>query len=433
MTADVLAFLPLSAQNAANIAPPSDWRRVLLYDSKGNLKPILGNVIAILAHDPQWAGRIALNEFTHRVSIGHPPPWDPEFAPLRAQKTGDTWSDEDNHRTVAWLQHRFAIKVTSSLVADAVKVAAQRHAFNPVQEYLGDLKWDEKQRLSKWLHTYCGAVDNAYTSYVGRWWLISGVARSYEPGCQVDHALVLMGKQGGFKSSVLRALVRDGEFTDNMTNPDRKKEDFAMQLRGKRIVEFQEFEQFTKGVSSSKIKEVISTREDDGRDPYGKLPKMIARQNIFAGTTNKDTFLEDETGGRRFWPVKCGARLDVEGVKRDRDQLWAEAVQAYRAGEKWYPEDPAVKLLIEREQDDCRTPRVWENLIREYVVRNSITEITVDEVLSHVLVKDKATWGKADQMEVAKCLVPLGFEKGRVKRNGGEVKGWVKPKPKPTT
>jgi predicted P-loop ATPase len=143
-----------------------------------------------------------------------------------------------------WFAHEYKIQIKAADAAAAVRVAAGANSINPPLDYYEALVWDGLPRAGKWLTTYMGCEDTAYNNHVGRWWLISGVARSYQPGCQVDHTLILEGKQGRGKSQALRALAGDGWFTDDLE--DFTKKDAVQQLCGKKIVELSELDNLRK-------------------------------------------------------------------------------------------------------------------------------------------------------------------------------------------
>ena len=211
-----------------------------------------------------------------------------------------------------------------------------------MRDYFGGLVWDGTSRLDQWLVTYFHAEPTEYVLAVGPRWLISSVARIYQPGCQADHVLILEGPQGKQKSQALRTLPNDEFwFTDRLSHIGSK--DAAIEIAGIQIVELAEMDALTKAASSTS-KSFLTRRHDRFRPPWGKHPITLPRQCIFAATINPPAggYLKDPTGARRFWPVSCHGMIDRDGIERDRDQLWAEAVARYRAGAKWVAGDAAI-------------------------------------------------------------------------------------------
>ena len=178
-----------------------------------------------------------------------------------------------------------------------------------MKAYLQGLLWDGVERLDRWLSTYLGAEDTDYSRAVGSRWLISAVARIFQPGAKADCCLILEGPQGIRKSTALRTIA--GEyFTDELADLGSK--DAAMQTRGVWIIELSELDNLSHA-EVARIKAFMSRTTDRFRPPYGMRLVESPRQCVFAGTVNHGTYLRDETGGRRFWPVVCG-RIDVEGL-----------------------------------------------------------------------------------------------------------------------
>jgi hypothetical protein len=332
----------------------SSWRHVgmdLVRDDKG--RPIwnVANAETLLTEHPDWQGVLAFNAFTLRRVL---------LRPIPGQRAGAFPRDlEDDDYTAAatWFNRHGFPKATAPIVEAAVRKVCRNATFDPLLDYLNGLAWDGTERIGSWLVRYCGAEDNAYTREAGMRWLVSAVARAYRPGCKADHMLVLEGAQGARKSSVLAALAGEEWFSDSL--PPMNTKDASAYLNGKWIVEVAELEAMRREVDA--IKAFLSRTAEDYRPAYGRENVRELRRCVFAGTTNKDDWQRDETGGRRFWPIRVG-EIDVPAAARDRGQLWAEAVAAFRRGERWWltgeAETRAHNEAAARQADDPWRPEI---------------------------------------------------------------------------
>lgn len=363
---------------------PDDWKLALLRSDKdGSLLPRTDNVALYLENSPEWRGVLGYNEFTAGYVVLKDPP-----APITA-RTGQELEDHFDIEATRWAE-RQKLVVRPESMFKIVSAHAQRNKFHPVREFLNSLPpWDKVPRVGTWLIDYCGVQSsdtdpNHYAMAVGEKALISAVARIFAPGCKVDTLLVLEGAQGIGKSTVPRILAGDEWFTDQLADMGGK--DASMQLRGVWIVELGELAALNRS-EMERTKQFMSQQHERFRVPYGKRIAKVERQCVFIGTTNSDSWLKDETGGRRFWPVRCHS-VDMEGLQRDREQLWAEAVALYRSGVKWWLDDPeiikdAVEQQRERYQED-----VWHSKIMEYAqieadtpMSNPRGSVSVQEIL----------------------------------------------------
>jgi predicted P-loop ATPase len=233
--------------------------------------------------------------------------------------------------------------------------------------------------------------------------LIAMVARIFKPGCKADYMPVFEGEQGLGKSQACGVLAGPW-FSDSL--PDVRDKDAAQHIRGKWLIEVAELSA-TSRAEAEHLKAFISRPVERYRRSYGRLEVIEPRQCLFVGTTNKSTYLRDETGGRRFWPVKV-IRIDVDALCRDRDQLFAEAVHRYRTGEQWWPDGAFEREHIRPQQDDRFETDPWEDAIAAHV--ETLSRVRVTDVARNVLMIESAKIGTAEQRRIGAVLIGLGWK-----------------------
>lgn len=389
-----------SRHQAAAATKPGvqSWRDSLLLNLNGTVKPVLANAITALRGAPEWSGVLAYNEFAHFTVIQKPAPW----------MTPDTnlpvdWCPNDDILATDWLHHQ-GIYVSVESAAQAVESVARERLFHPVREYLKSLVWDGTPRLHLWLSDYLGVPASPYAAAVGSRWMISAVARVFEPGCKADCCLILEGEQGIRKSTALRILAQPW-FTDEIADIGSK--DAALQTRGVWVIEIAELDSLSRS-DIGKIKAFMSRGADRFRPPYGKRPIESPRQCIFAGSVNHAAYLRDETGGRRFWPVECKAPvIDVESLAENRNQLWAEATSLYFDGKPWWLDSVALNREAAQEQAERYEGDPWDELILEWAAERE--SVSIADVLTMCLEKKKDAWTQWDRNRVARCLRANGW------------------------
>jgi predicted P-loop ATPase len=339
--------------------------------------PILGNAMIALRNDLAVRDTLAYDEMLRAPLLLH------EIGvPIGGNvEEPRPLTDKDVTAFQEWMQKAGLKSIRHGDVRNAVESYAREHAFHPVLDHLDEIAWDETPRLNGWLTSYLGAEATPYTQAIGAMFLISMVARIFEPGCKADHMLVLEGPQGELKSSAC-AILADPWFSDSLPEITSGK-DVSMHLRGKWLIEVAEMHAMNKA-EASLLKSFISRTTERYRPSYGRLEVIEPRQCVFIGTTNKNAYLRDETGGRRFWPVKCG-RIDIERLEQDRDQLFAEAVVRYRKGEAWWPDKAFEHEVIAPQQAARYEADAWEEAVREWLDATTLTRVTLIQVAKGAL------------------------------------------------
>lgn len=309
-----------------------DWMKKLSFDDKGRLASTIDNAFLITLNDPDIKDKYYYDVFREKPIVCGDLPWQ-----MFSERMSFVWSDSDDAGLRNLLEKRYGISNINK-IKDAIELAMLQRVKHPVKEYLENLEWDGIQRAEELFIYYLGANDTSYVREVTKKALLGAVARIYSPGCKHDHMLVLVGPQGCLKSTTLVKLGKTW-FSDSLYTLSGK--DAYEQLQGYWILELSEMAA-TRKAEIEQIKQFISKQEDNYRAAYARRAQSHPRQCAFFGTTNDDDFLRDPTGGRRFWPVRVtdigrrlGRRLDDSTV----DQIWAEIVVRYKAGETWYLSD----------------------------------------------------------------------------------------------
>lgn len=385
---------------------PDNWKVGLARSSTGSYKADTHNVHKILTHDPAWQGVIRYCNMSGKVYKVQPPPY-PEG---NFKHLTNEWRDDDTTRLDMWLSQYYGITPRRAVINAAVDVVGRDNSFHPIQDYLRGLKWDGKERLRTWLYAYLGAEISEYTSAVGEKWMVGAVKRVMAAPCKMDCVLILEGRQGLGKSTAMNILAGDWFLDTPIVIGDK---DAYQQMQGMWIVELAELDSFNKA-DSTRAKSFFSSEKDRFRPAYGEQVIDLPRQCVFVGTTNQESYFKDATGNRRYWPVHC-RKIYFDQLKKDRDQLWAEAFHRFQEGAVSHVLDSEAHLF-EREQSQRFMHDSWESLIFDWLedpVQLYRRRFTIGEIFINALEMQPMTWKPPEQNRVVQILTRLGFKKVR--------------------
>lgn len=319
-----------------------EWKTDLEYTKSGKLLCNIANIILILENDPALAGHIVHDLFTGMDSAKDGLPWN---------KNANQWTDTDDANLRVWLEKHYDI-TGKEKIADALTAVLTRHSYHPIRDYLSGLTWDRVPRLDRIIIDYMGAEDSELNRAMSRKHFVAAVARVFNPGCKYDYCLIMSGAEGIGKSTLLR--VMGGKwFNDSITTLEGK--EGMEQLRRAWVVELGELSSIKRS-DVEQVKAHLSKQVDIYRAAYARRVLEHPRQCVFCGTTNEALFLKGDTGNRRFWVIPVVAELRKykdwsEAIRRDRDQLWAEAVHYYKQGEPLYLSEELEAQAKQRQQD----------------------------------------------------------------------------------
>lgn len=420
-----------------------DWKSVLTLDKSDGILPTALNLMTILRRDPEIQG-IAYNELSHAIEASEDLPWN---------RPDKYWRDADSAQLYLYLANNYC-KFPDNLFQKGLTAITDERRFNPLRAYIDGLpEWDGVPRAETLLTDYLGAEDTPYTRAVTRKTLAGAVQRVLEPGCKFDTVLVLVGKPGIGKSTILRKLGGDW-FSDSLSLADTRDKTAAEKLQGQWIVEIGEM-QGSRKADIDVMKGFISRQVDEYRPAYGRVTEKHPRTAIICGTTNSTNgFLKDTTGNRRFWPVPVSGDGWLSAMDMDedtRDQIWAEAKLMLEKGETVYLDQEMEKEAARMQQSmleyderegqvleylDTLLPEGWydwptykrvdffqqhdelsgeeEGVIR----REAVCSL---EIFCECFGRPKSTWKKQDAYEIAGIMARLpGWERtGKLKYIGG--------------
>lgn len=354
------ARVDFSGMAAGAGAWDESWTQKLDFDKRGTLKPTRQNYMLVLLNDPKLAGKIRFDRFATEVMGAADLPW------MRSPEA-TKWSDHDDGGLRSYLEGVWGVPPQWGPLDDALKQVSLIQAFHPVQDYLNSLVWDEEARLDTLLTHYLGVTETEFSRAVGRKFLISAVARALDPGCKADYTLLLCGDEGEGKSAFPRILA-GAWYSESMPPIGGGKEIFEA-LRGSWIIEMAEMHAVRRADVEA-VKHFLTKQVDKYREAYGHHVTNYKRQCVFLGTSNDEKPLVSTSGNRRFWPVQVNLKRSpsewIAELKKHRDQLWAEAVHAYRKGEQWYLNETLTETA-RQVQEDHRLEDAWTPTIAQWL------------------------------------------------------------------
>jgi hypothetical protein len=402
------AYQPPTPPPAATTDAPVDpdaWKADLSRTPGGAIKNTYGNICLILRHT--YGPRLTYNAMRLSPILSDVPLVDADIGKVR----------ED-------LERKWGITPSKDNTGEAVRQVAAERSFHPVQGYLSSLHWDGVTRIHRLI----------------RCWFVSAVARALRPGCKVDTAFVLVGRQGFLKSTFFSVL--GGEWFSD-TAMDISNKDSLLQLAFAWIYEWPELENITSKKQASEVKAFTTSKADTFRPPFGRGVIQHPRSTVIVGTTNEDEFLVDPTGSRRFWIVRVTKRINTTLLAEWRDQLWAEALADFESNATWWleqeEEEGRESAAEEYHLDDAilssianwlRGPEALR-LIAERVTALDPGSVTVGDVLLGALKLEPGKWGRSEQTRVGAALSRLRWRKVRPLISGVRMRAYVPPREVP--
>lgn len=384
-------------------------------DKTGRVFPVLPNLMPILSLPEICGQRLAYDSF--KDSLVCAPYGSETWRPIR---------DTDYTATRLWLEHAANFyPVSKDMVRDTIYYVAEMNKMDTAQQWLTSLKWDGVKRVREFMPRYMGTIATPYEYAVGEYLWTALAGRVLEPGCQVDMAVILVGDQGVGKSRGVQAMVPDPEFYAEI-RLDEPDESIARKLRGVLVGELAELRGITgQNAALDRIKAFITRSHEKWVPKYQEFATTFARRVVFIGTTNEQEFLVDSEN-RRWLPVRTSG-VDVEAIKRDCEQLWAEGAHLWMEhGVFWRDAQTLAKV----EQQEFKVVDNWESVVEQWIKdhESPVTELKVNDVLVQAVNLDVRHITRAQEARVVRILRELGWVQQvlRDKATKKTYRAWIK-------
>jgi predicted P-loop ATPase len=400
--------MPEPVERITPAPPPEPKMKGLSIGGNGNPQSNLFNAMMILKQVPDisqhiWADDFHLEFFTTIASRGTAKSTEP-------QKIGEGFIDDV--RIMLQGKHEMH-KISRADTEAAIKAVARRNVRNEPLEWLETLKWDQTPRLDEWLINYAGAEDSAYTRAISKNFLLAMCQRVKRPGSKFDHVLVLEGCQGLGKSQLLQGLC--GKYhTEYTASIKRNGKDANLAFKSNMLVEFSEGAALA-GMTNEDKKAFISANEDAYRVPYDRSSDKWPRTFVFAITTNNQDFLDDGTGDRRYWPIHV-SKIDWEGIKLVREQLFAEAFYRLNLEENYFAvpweeaEQAREVYTVNEELDD---------VVADYCNSRTDGFVRLSDVWTKAIEGSLDRFDRRSQLNLGRIMRRIGWKK--TVKNGHKV------------
>ena len=392
---------PLPEEELTNICASSSKYKQGDPKTGKTRKRLLYTLLQVMNKDEGTAKLFGYNEFTDDVEFMKAPPWDPLMQP------GRIISDTDMISLKVYLSTKHAFEPPTGTIGEAIAYEAQNLKYHPVRDFVRSLTWDGKPRLDTWLAIGAGVEQNAYTKAVARKVLVAAVARVFQPGCIFQYMLVLEGEQGIGKSRLVGILGGQWATELNITEEDK---DVVEYMRGRWIIEVPEMVCVRK-TEVDHLKAFITKTKDRVRLAYRRNATDFQRQSILIGTINPsgdNTYLRDDTGGRRFWPVMC-TNININWLKENRNQLIAEAYDVFKHGqEELHLTDPEAQGIAKQSQEHRQQDDMWMVYVKNFInTSHSLDGFTINDIAEGALKIEKSKMDRSTQTRLGIILKKL--------------------------
>jgi predicted P-loop ATPase len=405
------------------------------------------NLYLYFENHPAWKDVFGYDERRNRPVFLRRPP-------LQGVNESELEFSTDKTKIALWFQARAQVvgRITKDDIHSAILASSGERKFDPLQQQLLTLDgtWDGVARLQTVLQRCAGTPDTEWVRTVFPLWLKSLVARILWPGCKADTMLILEGEQGHKKSTFFKLLLPDRRFfSDSLSKVSHSIEAIRMIHSGPAVFEIGELSGLRKQ-EVEEIKAFLSAEQDDLRPLY-EPPRKADRRCVFVGTTNRGDYLRDETGGRRFWPVRVGREIDIALVMAEREQWFAEAIARVKTGEKWWLSDARANALAKAEQDERFEEDIWHQPVADWLEKQQVVDpavpsdatqqmqtelnreragiiVTTVQVATYALKLEIKNAKTTEGTRINKILRLLGWAPGRYWVDGKRVRGWKRPR-----
>jgi predicted P-loop ATPase len=379
------------------------------------------NTTVYLKNLPQFKDKIAVNLFSMDTIWKQPAPWHKKD---NSGSDSDRVLDDDDLIRMKAELNKAGFDPSTQVILEASRSVSLDNEYHPVKEYFNELpEWDGVNRLERFFPDYCSTVDDKYTQALGVKIFTAIVARIFVPGIKFDYLPIFIGEQGIGKSTLLETIaIKPQWYTDNLGDVNNK--DVILRMRSKLIVENAELTMFN-NADVNEVKAFLSRRTDRDRLPYDRLPRDLHRQCIIVATTNKDRFLQDETGNRRMWPVEI-IKINSNLIKKALPLFYAEAIARFKRGEQLFLDDEAANAIATLKQAERYNDDDWEPTVAAWLEDNGIGKIIISTIWEECFGKDIVSCGFREQRRIGSILRHLGWKRTTISYNGKITTGFKK-------
>lgn len=377
----------------------------LAFDGKGQPLSTIDNFLLILRNDKEFES-LRFNQLSYS----------PEHI---VDGKLERWQDKDDSKARFYIEQKYKIHNREKL-DDALRILFAEREYHPIKQIIEAVEWDGVSRIQELFIKWLKCEDTPYIREVTRLVFAGGIHRLYNAGCKFDDVAVLIGtKQGEGKSTFARWLAIKDEFFTEVTEIEGQKGIEA--IEGAWICEIAELLAVTKSKEVEAVKSYITKLVDRYRRPFDRRTTDHKRQCVFIGTTNKEQFLTDKTGNRRWYPVKVNSSgYDLhdhkEEIQADILQAWAEAKYLYDRGELNPYADRNLLAEIKEKQEAAVEDDYRVGMISEYLAEKQ--KVCILEIWKYALDNSFTKPTRRESNEVTLILQSLGeWERGKVEHH----------------